>query len=72
MQTPADQMTQNLMLEISKIQEMLLSMNEGLHDVKERVRKLSEEKVKEQVRSTIPLAPSAPGPGRHPMIVTPT
>ena len=72
MQTPADQMTQNLMLEISKIQEMLLSMNEGLHDVKERVRKLSEEKVKEQVRSTIPLAPSAPGPGRRPMIVTPT
>lgn len=71
MQTPADQVTQNLMLEISKIQEMLLSVNEGLREVKERVRELSEEKVKEQARPTIPPAPSAPGPARHPVIVTP-
>ena len=51
MQTPADQVTKNLMLEMSKIQEMLLSMNEelkGLREVKERVRELSEEKVKGQ------------------------
>ena len=53
MQTPADQVTQNLMLEISKIQEMLLSMNEGLHEVKEYVH---EQKVKEQARPTIPPA----------------
>ena len=67
MQTPADQVTQNLMLEISKIQEMLLSMNEGLREVKEYVH---EQKVKEQARSTVLPAPCAPGPGQRPVIVT--
>ena len=80
MQTPADQVTQNMMLEISNIQETLLLMNEGLHamneglrDVKERIRELSEEKVKEQARPTVFPAPSAhrAGPARHPVIVTP-
>ena len=54
MQTPADQVTQNLMLEISKIQEMLLSMSEGLREVKERVRELSEEKTEEQTTPPTP------------------
>ena len=64
MQTPADQVTQNLMLEISKIQEMLISMNEelkGLREVKEHIRELSEEKVKGQAT-----------PQAGPVIVTPT
>ena len=54
MQTPADQVTQNLMLEISKIQEMLLSMSEGLREVRERVRELSEEKTEEQTTPPTP------------------
>lgn len=52
-------MTQHLMLEISKIQEMLLSMNEelkGLREVKERECELSEEKTKGQA------TPPTPGP----------
>ena len=60
MQTPADQAAQNLMLEISKIQEMLLSMNEelkGLRAMKEPVRELSEKKAKKQA------TPPTPGPG---------
>jgi hypothetical protein len=69
MQIPADQVTQNLMSEISKIQEMLLSMNEGLREVKERVRELSEEKVKGQAPE--PPTPSAQAPGSV-RIVTPT
>lgn len=48
LQTPADQVNQNLMLEMSKIQEMLLSMNEGLREVTKQVRELREEKDKTQ------------------------
>ena len=36
------------MLEMSKIQEMLLSMNEGLREVTKQVRELREEKDKTQ------------------------
>ena len=55
LQTPTDQQAQNLMWEISKIQETLLLMNEelkGLREVKERVLKLSEEKIKEQAHDS--------------------
>ena len=64
MQTPTNQVTQNLMLEISKIQEMLISMNEelkGLREVKERICELSGEKVKGQAT-----------PPAGPVIVTPS
>ena len=67
MQTPADQATQNMMLEISKIQEVLLSINEelkGLREVKERVRELSEMTAKEQA------TPPTPGPDPEMTTVT--